>query len=466
MDAGAAVAQLQAGLQGVRYLDGGWQRIVDGLRQALATAGGTLHERVAVGAVRLLRCHGPHSHHPRHDRERRRGPGWAGAGGGDASFLGVAPGWLGDLGPPVEAVCLQLALQRPPATPVVLGVDQPLYLSPYAPLARLAPPGGAMVEVMQYRAPGRDTDAASDRAELDGLRRLAGLEDDEILDERFLRRMTVAHTLPLARRGGLAGRPGIHVPEASNMFLAGDWVGPAGMLGDAVGGQRAGGRSGRGRRGAPGRGTGGDWSVDARPAGAMSVSDVERFEHERPRLVGLAYRLLGSVADVEDVVQEAWLRWQQNDLDAIEQPAVWLTTVTSRIGLDRLRARQRDRADYAGPWLPEPIVVPMDTADPAHHAELSDSLTTAFLVMLEELSPTERLVLLLADVFDQPFAEISTISLGRSTDACRQVASWARRKVREAEAPRRGRGGAADAAAVGRSRRLCRCRPARPAGAP
>ena len=155
-------------------------------------------------------------------------------------------------------------------------------------------------------------------------------------------------------------------------------------------------------------------TVDARPAGAMSVSDVERFEHERPRLVGLAYRLLGSVADAEDVVQEAWLRWQQTDRDAIEQPAAWLTTVTSRIGLDRLRARQRDRADYVGPWLPEPIVVPMDTADPAHHAELSDSLTTAFLVLLEELSPTERLVLLLADVFDQPFAEISTI-LGRST---------------------------------------------------
>ena len=126
----------------------------------------------------------------------------------------------------------------------------------------------------------------------------------------------------------------------------------------------------------------------------------------------------------------------------------WLTTVTSRIGLDRLRARQRDRADYVGPWLPEPIVVPMDTADPAHHAELSDSLTTAFLVLLEELSPTERLVLLLADVFDQPFAEISTI-LGRSTDglpAGRR--SRARRKVREAEAPRRGRGGAADAAAL------------------
>jgi RNA polymerase sigma-70 factor, ECF subfamily len=180
---------------------------------------------------------------------------------------------------------------------------------------------------------------------------------------------------------------------------------------------------------------------------AMSAADVERFERGRPRLVGLAYRLLGSLADAEDVVQEAWLRWQQSERESIEQPAAWLTTVTSRIGLDRLRARQRDRADYVGPWLPEPIVVPMDTADPAYHAELSDSLTTAFLVLLEELSPTERLVLLLADVFDQPFAEISSI-LGRSSDACRQVASRARRKVREAEAPRRGRGAPGDAAAL------------------
>ena len=173
MDAGAAVAQLQAGLQGVRYLDGGWQRIVDGLRQALATAGGTLHERVAVGAVDsdgvTARTHTIHG------TVESAGVVLAGLAPAEATrLLGEEPGWLGDLGPAVEAVCLQLALHRPPATPIVLGVDQPLYLSPHAPLARLAPPGGAMVEVMQYRAPGRDTDAEADRAELDGLRRLAG----------------------------------------------------------------------------------------------------------------------------------------------------------------------------------------------------------------------------------------------------------------------------------------------------
>jgi RNA polymerase sigma-70 factor (ECF subfamily) len=153
------------------------------------------------------------------------------------------------------------------------------------------------------------------------------------------------------------------------------------------------------------------------------------FDAERPRLVGLAYRLLGSLADAEDVVQEAWLRWERADRGTIEQPAAWLTTVTSRLGLDRLRARQRDRAEYVGPWLPEPILAPVDQTDPARQAELSDSLTTAFLLLLEELKPAERLVLLLADVFDEPFEEIGAI-VGKSPEACRQVASRARRKVR------------------------------------
>ena len=173
---------------------------------------------------------------------------------------------------------------------------------------------------------------------------------------------------------------------------------------------------------------------DGARAGGAAAGDTARFEAERRRLVGLAYRLLGSVSDAEDVVQEAWLRWQRADREAIEEPAAWLTTVTSRIGLDRLRARQRDRAEYVGPWLPEPILTAPDDTDPARHAELSDSLTTAFLLLLEQLTPTERLVLLLADVFDQPFDEIAKI-LGKSPPACRQLASRARRKLRETEPP-------------------------------
>ena len=161
----------------------------------------------------------------------------------------------------------------------------------------------------------------------------------------------------------------------------------------------------------------------------MSTAD-DVFLAERPRLIGLAYRLLGSLTDAEDVVQEAWVRWSRVDATTIENPAAWLTTVVSRVGIDRLRARQRDRADYVGPWLPEPLVSFEDT--PAAAAELSDSLTTAFLVMLERLSPHERLVLLLADVFQQPFATVAEV-IGKSEEATRQIAVRARRKVRTSD---------------------------------
>ncbi|HEX7444116.1 MAG TPA: RNA polymerase sigma factor SigJ, partial [Acidimicrobiales bacterium] len=160
----------------------------------------------------------------------------------------------------------------------------------------------------------------------------------------------------------------------------------------------------------------------------LSAADTARFESERPRLTGLAYRLLGSLTDAEDVVQEAWLRWERADRTTIERPEAWLTTVVSRLGLDRLRANQRERDRYVGPWLPEPLV---ERGDPAGHAELADSLTTAFLLLLEELSPTERLTILLADVFDEPFADVATV-LGKSEAAVRQQAVRARRKLREA----------------------------------
>lgn len=160
----------------------------------------------------------------------------------------------------------------------------------------------------------------------------------------------------------------------------------------------------------------------------MTGVDTEQFfASERPRLVGLSYRLLGSVTDAEDVVQEAWVRWHRCDVASLENPAAWLTTVTSRLGIDRLRARQRDRAEYVGPWLPDPLVSFAD--EPAAAAELSDSLTTAFLVLMERLAPTERLVLLLADVFQQPFSAVAEV-VGRSEVATRQIAVRARRKVR------------------------------------
>ena len=183
------------------------------------------------------------------------------------------------------------------------------------------------------------------------------------------------------------------------------------------------------------------------PPVSAGSSPSEIFTTERPRLLGLAYRLLGSLADAEDVVQEAWFRFDRADVGSLERPAAWLTTVTSRIGLDKLRARQRERLDYVGPWLPEPMVesasgapwgVDAPSNDPADQAELADSLTTAFLVLLERLSPQERLAVLLADVFGEPFADIAVV-LNSSAVAVRQIASRARRKLRDADPTRAGR---------------------------
>lgn len=155
--------------------------------------------------------------------------------------------------------------------------------------------------------------------------------------------------------------------------------------------------------------------------------DHDAFEAARPRLVGLAYRITGSRVDAEDVVQDAWLRWQGADQATIERPAAWLTTVTSRLALDRLRSAQHRRETYVGPWLPE--AASLDPG-PAERAMVAESLTLGFLTILERLGPVERVVFLLADVFGVPFGEIASI-VDRSPDACRQVASRARRRVQE-----------------------------------
>lgn len=151
------------------------------------------------------------------------------------------------------------------------------------------------------------------------------------------------------------------------------------------------------------------------------------FESARPRLRGIAYRMLGVVADADDVVQDAWLRWSAADRSAIERPDAWLNTVTSRLAIDRLRRRTREQEAYVGPWLPEPVV-----SDPGDAAELADSLTLGFLTMLERLTPAERAALLLVDVFGEPFATVADV-LDRSPDACRQLAVRARGKVRVGE---------------------------------
>lgn len=157
------------------------------------------------------------------------------------------------------------------------------------------------------------------------------------------------------------------------------------------------------------------------------ATDEAEFEHERPRLEGLAYRITGSRATAEDLVQEAWLRWQRTDRTTVERPAAWLTTVTSRLALDQLKSAQHEREVYVGPWLPEVAVA---DPGPAEHAELAESVTIGFLTVLERLGPTERVVFLLADVFAVPYEEIAAI-VDKTPEACRQVASRARARVRE-----------------------------------
>jgi RNA polymerase sigma-70 factor (ECF subfamily) len=155
---------------------------------------------------------------------------------------------------------------------------------------------------------------------------------------------------------------------------------------------------------------------------------AEEFEALRPRLFGIAYRMTGSVSDAEDACQDAWLRWQRVDRDTVDNAEAYLVRVVTRLALDRLQSAQHRRETYVGPYLPEPIVADDLSTQPEVAAELADSLTFAFLVLLDELDPRERAVLLLHDVFGYPFDEIGAM-VGLSPAACRQLASRTRRKL-------------------------------------
>jgi RNA polymerase sigma-70 factor (ECF subfamily) len=150
------------------------------------------------------------------------------------------------------------------------------------------------------------------------------------------------------------------------------------------------------------------------------------FQAQRPRLTRLAYRMLGSLAEAEDVVQDAWLRWRRAG-EAVEDPTAWLVRVTTRLCLDRLRAEKAARAAYRGPWLPEPLVEDLAEAP----LERAEEVSVAFLLALQRLSPLERAVFLLHDVFDADYGAVAA-ALGRSEAACRQLATRARNHVREA----------------------------------
>jgi RNA polymerase sigma factor (sigma-70 family) len=182
------------------------------------------------------------------------------------------------------------------------------------------------------------------------------------------------------------------------------------------------------------------------PGGGRPEPGLRAIISERRQLLNLAYRLLGSLADAEDAVQETYARWYampRQQRDAIASPGGWLTTVASRICLDLLGSARARRERYVGQWLPEPLPEPTEwpsgppaaaTADPADRITLDESINMAFLVVLESMTPAERVAFILHDVFGYPFADIAEI-VGRTPAACRQLASSARRRLRASPAP-------------------------------
>ncbi|MFF5217980.1 RNA polymerase sigma factor SigJ [Micromonospora sp. NPDC000442] len=156
---------------------------------------------------------------------------------------------------------------------------------------------------------------------------------------------------------------------------------------------------------------------------------AERFEQQRPYLHSVAYRMLGSLGEAEDAVQETWLRLSRTDSDEVDNLAAWLTTVVARVCLNILRSRQRRREEPLDIRVPDPVITPAGPDDPEHAAVLADSVGLALLVVLDTLTPAERLAFVLHDMFGVPFDEIAPM-IDRSPATARQVASRARRRVR------------------------------------
>lgn len=168
----------------------------------------------------------------------------------------------------------------------------------------------------------------------------------------------------------------------------------------------------------------------------VSTEQLEEFETLRPHLLAVAYRLTGTVADAEDIVQDAWLRWEAaKRRDQIADLRAWLTTVVSRLGLDRLRSAAHRRESYVGQWLPEPVVTGFDGNDPLSVVVAHEDARFAAMVVLERLSPDQRVAFVLHDGFALPFADVADV-LGTTEPAARQLASRARRAVAAAPPPK------------------------------
>jgi RNA polymerase sigma-70 factor, ECF subfamily len=184
-------------------------------------------------------------------------------------------------------------------------------------------------------------------------------------------------------------------------------------------------------------------NTQSEPGGGGLDPTLAAVMSERRRLINVAYRLLGSLSEAEDAVQETYARWyalSSEQRDAIVAPGAWLTTVASRICLDVLGSARARRERYVGEWIPEPLPEPTEwtvgpgpAADPADRVTLDESVSMAFLVVLDSMTPAERVAFVLHDVFGYPFADVAEIT-GRTPAACRQLASTARRRVRAPEA--------------------------------
>ncbi|MEV6866520.1 RNA polymerase sigma factor SigJ [Streptosporangium subroseum] len=187
-------------------------------------------------------------------------------------------------------------------------------------------------------------------------------------------------------------------------------------------------------------------TIQSEPGGGRLDPGLAAIMGERRQLINLSYRLLGSLADAEDVVQEAYARWyamSRQQQDDIASPGAWLTKVASRLCLNVLSSARARRETYVGEWIPEPLPEPREwitgrpdgiSVDPADRVTLDESITMAFLVVLESMTPAERVAFILHDVFRYSFAEVADI-VGRTPAACRQLASSARRRIRAAQAP-------------------------------
>ena len=164
-----------------------------------------------------------------------------------------------------------------------------------------------------------------------------------------------------------------------------------------------------------------------------TTDELHAFAALRPRLFSIAYRMLGTRADAEDVVQDAWLRWHGTEQAGVQSPEAWLVTVTTRLALDRLRTRKAERETYTGWWLPEPLVE-LDERTPESAAELASDVSVAFMWVLERLAPEERAAFLMRQVFDQDYADIAAM-LNKSEASCRQLVHRAQARVQQ-ERPR------------------------------